>query len=117
MVKFSAIMLVGFSTLLTSSAQIFYKKGALKLPLLLSNWELLTGMVLYIIAAGILIYALKFGDLNVLYPIIATSFIWVTILSHLIFNEPIIYQKIIGVFSILLGISFIGIGSKNRGES
>ncbi len=110
-----SVFLVAFSTLLTSSAQIFYKKGALKLPLIFSNWELLVGMAFYIVAAGILIYALKFGDLNVLYPIIATSFVWVVVFSYYIFNEPITGFKIAGVVSILFGISLIGAGSKKSG--
>ena len=114
MAKLSAILLVAFSTLLTSSAQIFYKKGALKLPIIFSNWELLAGMILYGIAAVMLIYALKSGDLNVLYPIVATSFIWVTILSYAIFHESLSHYKILGVASILAGISIIGIGSKKQ---
>ena len=106
--------MVAFSTLLTSSAQIFYKKGAIKLPILLTNWELFFGLFLYGIAAAILIYALKNGELNVLYPIIATSFIWVTILSSFIFHETITYMKIIGVVFITIGITLIGIGSKSH---
>lgn len=114
--KLSSIVLVAFSTLLTSSAQLFYKKGAAKLPIIFTNTDLIIGMILYIIAAAILIYSLKNGELNVLYPIIATSFIWVTIISYYSLGESLSMYKFIGVLSIIIGITFIGIGSKKTGE-
>ena len=51
-----------------------------------------------------------------LYPIIATSYVWVTLLSRVYFGESLSVLKFLGVFSIILGICFIGFGSKKNSE-
>ncbi len=111
--KLWAVLLVIFCTLLTSSAQILLKFGALGLPAIFSNVPLIIGMLIYGIAAFALIISFKGGEVTVLYPIIATSYVWVTLLSRFYFGEPLIYLKFIGVFAIIVGICFIGFGSKN----
>lgn len=114
--KLWAVALVVFCTLLTSTAQVFLKFGAQRLPSIFSNFPLIIGMCLYAIGAVALITAFKGGEVTVLYPIIATSYIWVTLLSRLYFGEPLLWLKFVGVFSIVLGICFIGFGSKKNSE-
>ena len=111
-----AVALVIFCTLLTSTAQIFLKFGAQKLPAIFSNTPLIVGMLLYGIGAVALITAFKGGEVTVLYPIIATSYVWVTLLSRVYFGESLSVLKFLGVFSIILGICFIGFGSKKNSE-
>ena len=106
--KIWAVFLVLFCTLLTSSAQILWKKGSAGDFLLL-----FFGFALYGIAAVFLIIALKNGELSVLYPFIATSFIWVSFLSVRYLGEGMNGLKWIGIVFILVGVSFIGLGSKN----
>ena len=110
--KVWAVGLVIFCTLLTSTAQIFLKFGAQRLPAIFSNTPLIFGMVIYGIAAVALIISFKGGEVTVLYPIIATSYVWVTLLSNVYFGEPLIPLKFVGIFSIILGICFIGWGSR-----
>jgi len=78
--KLWAIGLMIFTTLLTSSAQIFYKLGAATLELnllaLITNYNLIIGLCIYAVGAVLMIIAFKGGELSVLYPIIATSYIW-----------------------------------------
>lgn len=112
--KWWAVALVIFCTFLTSSAQIFLKFGAQRLPAIFSNTPLIAGMFLYGIGAVALIIAFKGGEVTVLYPIIATSYVWVTLLSSFYFGEPLLHLKFLGVFSIILGICFIGFGSKKN---
>ncbi|MBI4141932.1 hypothetical protein HY484_03340 [Candidatus Woesearchaeota archaeon] len=114
--KIWAVLLVVFCTLLTSSAQILYKFGALRLPEIITNVPLLTGIVLYVFAAVILIVSFKGGDVTVLYPIIATSYIWVAVLSYFFLNESLSFLKFFGIFSIFTGICFIGFGSRNNAD-
>lgn len=108
-------------TLLTSAAQILYKIGANKLVLefsaILRNYQLFTGLALYIIAGIILILALKGGDVTVLYPIIATSYVWVALLSTLFLGEVINAYKWTGIVTIIIGIIFVSLGSKKDGIS
>jgi len=114
-----AIVLVLFITALTSSAQLLYKMGADRLSfdllMLLSNWPLLLGMVIYGMGAVLLIIALKHGEVTILYPIIATSYIWVALFSWLLFGESISYLKLMGIISIVVGIVLISFGSKQEG--
>ena len=114
--KLWAILLVLLTTLLTSSAQILYKFGANKLVYsftgIITNYQLLLGLFIYMVGAVIMIIALKGGDLSVLYPIIATSYIWVSLLSMFFFSEKITLFKWIGIFTIIIGIIFITKGPK-----
>jgi uncharacterized membrane protein len=112
-----AIALTIITTIFTSTAQVFYKFGAAKLEwniwALITNYELIVGVLLYAVGAAILIVALKGGEVTVVYPIIATSYIWVTLLSSVIFHETINAFKWAGVGLIIVGITFIAVGSRH----
>lgn len=118
-----AIGIVLFFTLLTSTAQVMYKLAAnrlvfdfsniqLTLMSIFTNVYLYIGAFLYITSAILLLIALRGGELNVLYPIVALSYVWVGILSMFVFNEAMIPIKWIGVVFIIAGVSCIGVGSK-----
>lgn len=109
-----AIFLMVLCTLFTSVAQVFYKIGALRLPELFTNYHILIGLVLYGLGALVLVTAFKFGEVTLLYPIIATSYIWVSILSWIIFSETMGIFKLIGIASIIAGITVIAFGSKKK---
>ncbi len=113
-----AMIAVTLSTLLTSTAQLFFKIAADKLAfditLILKNYYLFLGFFLYAIAAAILIKSLKYGELSILYPLIGLSYVWVTILSYFYFSEQITVFKILGVVIIIIGITFIGVGSSKN---
>ncbi|MBI5065235.1 hypothetical protein HZA97_03265 [Candidatus Woesearchaeota archaeon] len=118
-----SIFLMLLCTLFTSVAQIFLKKGATNLILsknvlvllstIMTNYSLLIGCFLYGLAALIFVVALKGGELSVLYPIIATSYFWVTLLAKIYLGETIDNLKWLGVFVIFVGITFVGLGGKN----
>lgn len=112
-----AIILIIICTVLTSLAQILFKFGSDSFSfnpfLLVQNYFVIFGFLCYAFGALLFILALKEGDLSTLYPFFATSYIWVMILSFLIFGEIITSFKIIGILLIIFGVSFIGIGGKN----
>lgn len=112
-----AIALMLLTTLFTSTAQVFYKKGVSTLEFnlisIITNYYILLGLFIYIIAATLMIIAFKGGQLSVLYPIIATSYIWVGIFSYFIFNEQLNLLRWLGILAIFFGVIFIGIGSKD----
>ncbi len=116
-----AVLLVVFCTLLTSSAQVFFKYASDKLILssayslifsALTNLNLYIGIIIYFMAAAILLIALKSSDLSVAYPIIATSYVWVAILSMYFFNEILTIKNWVGIAAILIGVSLTGFGGK-----
>ena len=117
--KIWAMGVVLFCTLLTSTAQLFYKFGAAKLSFdilsILTNYELLMGMLLYAVGGILLILSLRGGEVSVLYPIIATSYIWVSFLSIYFLNETMNRFKWLGVIIIMSGIILINLGSRETG--
>ena len=114
--KLSAALLVLFTTLLTSSAQLLWKKGSAALAFdfsgIITNYYLIGGLLLYVVGGALLILSLRGGEVSVLYPIIATSYIWVSLLSIRFLGEVMNNFKWIGISSIILGIILIGFGSK-----
>jgi undecaprenyl phosphate-alpha-L-ara4N flippase subunit ArnE len=111
-----AIGLMILTTLFTSTAQVFYKFGVATLEFniysLLTNYYLILGLVLYAIGAALMIIAFKGGELSVLYPIVATSYIWVGIFSYFIFHESISSLRWLGILAVFFGVVFIGIADK-----
>ena len=111
-----AMGLVFFFTFLTSTAQLFYKLGAdkleLSIPALIANYHLIAGLVLYAISAVLFIIAMRGGELSVLYPIVSLSYAWVSLLSIFFLHEQMNAWKWAGVCAIIIGVSYIGIGSE-----
>ncbi len=116
--KLWAALLVLFTTLLTSSAQLLWKlgSGALRPDIIaiLTNYYLLGGILLYVVGGTLLIISFRGGEVSVLYPIIATSYIWVTFLSTRFLGEAINAFKYIGIASVIIGIALIGYGSNSK---
>jgi len=124
-------MVIAF-TLLASIAQIFIKTGANALNRIppgsvtavtlgsmhfqisaivltaLTSIPLLGGLVLYGIGAVMMVLALQHGELSVLYPVISLSYVWVAILSVLIFHEHLNVFRIGGIAVIIAGVAILG---------
>ncbi len=113
-----SIALVVLCTVIGAAAQILMRWGADRLTLetglsgVLTNWPLLAGYACLGLNTLLLIVALRDGQLSVLYPIIALTYVWVTILSPMFFPDTINIYKIIGVGLIVAGVSVIGAGSR-----
>ena len=116
--KLWAALLVLFTTLLTSSAQILWKIGSATLNFdvlsILTNYYIIGGILLYAISGTLLIISFRGGEVSVLYPIIATSYIWVSFLSVKFLGEAMNIFKLSGVMGIITGIILIGYGSKDH---
>ncbi|MBI2102092.1 EamA/RhaT family transporter [Candidatus Woesearchaeota archaeon] len=114
--KLWAALLVLFTTLLTSSAQILWKKGVATLAFdilgIITNYYIIGGILLYVVGGALLIISFRGGEVSVLYPIIAMSYIWVSLLSVRFLGEIMNPFKWIGVAAIIAGIACIGYGSK-----
>lgn len=109
--KLLIILLVLFCAFLGATGQVFFKLGSTYLEFnlysLVTNWRFLLGLVFYAIATILLVYALKYGNLSILYPVIASSYIWVTIFSIIFLGEIFSLYKWVGIFLIILGIIMI----------
>ncbi len=109
------IILMLVCTIFTALGQFFLKQSTGDIIFdfnLIYNYSLWLGLFLYGIGAFLLIFALKYGELNQLYPIVSLTFIWVTLMSFFILKESISISKISGISVIILGVFTIQRGSK-----
>ena len=118
-----AIAIVCVQTLMGAFAQILLKGGTQQqrgegladiVVTIFSNPQMFAGYALYGISAVLMIAALKYGELSILYPIIALTYVWVTILSVLIYSESVNVLKIVGLASIVCGVAVLGLSSHRR---
>jgi drug/metabolite transporter (DMT)-like permease len=120
--KRRSILLVGCGTLLGAAAQILIKSGAEVLGPHASIVQTAIGMVtipglllgysLYGLYTVVLIMALRHGELSVLYPVIALTFVWVAIASVVVFHEQMNLAKLAGIAIIMAGVAVMGWGDK-----
>ena len=112
--KISAIVFMLFSALFASAGQIFYKYAAnatQDIVTFVMNPFIYLGILFYGAGLVLMLKAMRRGELTVIYPILATSFIWVSLLSPLLFETDFMnLQKWIGVAVIVLGVTFVGRG-------
>lgn len=109
--KLSLILLVAFCALLGATGQVFFKLATKTLvmePLaLITNWRLIVGLTLYGLGTILFLYALRQANLSILYPIIATSYIWVSLFSMIFLKEAFPAFKWIGIAMILIAVWII----------
>ena len=105
------ILLTALSAFIGSIGQLEFKRGADNLQfdirLLLTNYHLILGVLVYFVSTVLYVYALNKEQLSILYPIIATSYVWTSIFSKIFLKEPVGLTSWIGVFFILLGVTLI----------
>lgn len=75
---------------------------------LLGNVPLLAGYTLHAANAALLILALRGGELSVLFPIYALSYVWVSLLSMHYFHEALNVWKSLGILLVIGGVAFLG---------
>jgi multidrug transporter EmrE-like cation transporter len=123
-----SFLLVFLCTLIGALAQMLMKVGAGQLtihvtlpdvlhdPLLVvsyglaivSNPRLFAGYALYGVNTFLMSAALKGRELSRIYPIIALTFVWVTILSVVELGERLNAFRIAGIILIVGGVSVLG---------
>ncbi len=110
-----SIALVLTATTLGSFGPIFLKKASHELTfnikIILTNFNLIMGVLFYGIGTVLFIPALKGGDLALLYPLVSLSYIWVSIWSVKILGEKINTLKWLGMGLIIIGVSLIGLSA------
>jgi drug/metabolite transporter (DMT)-like permease len=109
--------LVFACTVIGAAAQVLIKMGAMHLTghgliAMLTNAPLMAGYSLYGISTVALVYALRDGELSLLYPVIALTYVWVTLLSFILFRETISPFKLVGIATIVAGVGVLGMGGK-----
>ncbi len=111
-----AVILVCCCTVTGAAAQILMKVGMTHFQpdawAILTNFRLLAGYALYGLNTLLMVLALRDGELSMLYPIIALTYVWVTLLSYTLLREPPNAFKNIGIVTIMIGVAVLGRGGK-----
>ena len=114
----ASMLLVLLASFIGSFGAVFLKSGAQKLRFglryLFLNPQLAAGVVLFLTSSGFYIMGLKRGEVSVLYPMVSLGNVWTLLWSRLFFKEPLTRAKMMGVFMILVGVFFIGLGAEAR---
>jgi len=109
-------MLVIACTILGAAAQILMKVGMSHFQpnfmALVTNVPLVTGYALYGINTLMMVLALREGELSMLYPIIAMTYVWVTLLSYALLAEKPNLYKNLGIATIVVGVAVLGRGGR-----
>jgi multidrug transporter EmrE-like cation transporter len=108
-----AMGIVFLCTLIGATAQLLMKAGAASMSQpgiagFLTNVPLMAGYACYALSTVMLIFALREGHLSILYPILALTYVWVTIATPLLFQERLNPFKILGVALVILGVGVLG---------
>lgn len=115
--KRRSLLLIITFTLLAAFAQVLMKLGTNHLKLhpsiagVLTDFPLIGGLALYGLGAALMVVALRHGELSVLYPLISLSYVWVAILSVVVFGEIMNPYKIAGICVIMAGVGVLGVGA------
>jgi uncharacterized membrane protein len=127
-----SFLLVFACTLVGALAQIFIKQGTASLGALgahislvqvaehpslfwafslgiFSNFKLFCGYCMYGIMTFLMAMALKGRELSRLFPIIALTYVWVTMLSIAVLGEHMNFFRSMGIAFIVAGVSVLGL--------
>jgi drug/metabolite transporter (DMT)-like permease len=110
-VDWKIIVLTAVAAFMGAIGQLEFKRGANNLQwdlkALLTNHDLIIAVTVYALSTLLYVYSLSKGNLSILYPIIATSYIWTMIFSNVFLKETVTLTSWAGVFFILLGVALI----------
>jgi len=109
-----SIVMVSVAAVIGAFGAVFLKKGSQSLKFkfrsLIKNYYLISGFLLYGVSAVPFILALRGGDLSILYPIVATTYVWIAIFSIKFLGEKMNKWRWLGIALIMLGVALIGLG-------
>ncbi|MBU0471550.1 MAG: EamA family transporter [Nanoarchaeota archaeon] len=105
------VLVTLFATVIGAFGSLYLKKGAAHLDFNLKkqfkNFKLFFGLFLFLFSSVFYVWALRFADLSIIYPITSFSYIWVCLLSVKFLNERMNIYKWFGIFLILMGVFLI----------
>lgn len=76
---------------------------------IITNFHLFCGYALYGVMTFLMALALKGRELSRLFPIIALTYVWVTLLSLFLLGEHMNFFRAIGIAFIVCGVSVLGL--------
>ncbi|HTT66364.1 MAG TPA: hypothetical protein VMG35_31145 [Bryobacteraceae bacterium] len=120
----SHMLLVLLAAFIGSFGGVFLKSGAAALRsgilyLVIArdppyfNWRLASGVAMFLLSSYFFVLGIRPpGELSVLYPMVSLGYIFTLFWSRIFFKEPLTSLKFAGLFLIVAGVFFVGLGSK-----
>ena len=72
-----------------------------------TNLHILSGLLLYTLSAVVWIFAISKVQLSIAYPMVASGYVLVVILSYLLLHEPVSCMRVLGLMVIVSGVIII----------
>jgi drug/metabolite transporter (DMT)-like permease len=111
----SSMLWIAGGGVIGSLGGVGLKAGANRLKLdlraLLSNWQLMGGVIAYLLSSVLYVKGMSKGQLSVLYPLVALGQIWTLLWARLFFSERITRNKVLALALIIAGVVLIKYGS------
>ena len=114
------LLLVLTAAIMGGVAQVLLKKGMSEvgsisllemtkqfIKIIFTNPYVFTGLLIYVISTIVYLAALSRGELSVLYPIIAVSYIVAAVLSVWTLGEKLSLIRWIGIITIVVGVVMV----------
>jgi len=112
----SSMLLMVLSSFIGSFGAVLLKSGAGRLHRNLSslffNYHLAGGVSLYLLSSYFFVLGVRQGELTILYPLVALSYVFTMLWSRLFFGEPFTRAKFIGLAMIVFGIALLVAGNR-----
>jgi uncharacterized membrane protein len=114
--ELSIIGITLIAAIVAAGAQYLFKRSVPKFDLgkrgikaLLFNRGIWAGVVIYLISLVIYLKALGSGQLSFVYPTFASTFVFVTLISHFALKEEMSMKRIAGIAMIVMGIAIVAL--------
>src|SRR5436190_1231907 len=106
--EYVGVSIMVFCSVLNSAGQTLFKicvpkEGGVLGPSVWKNPRFSIGIAVYAVGTLLSIYAYRFADLMILYPLTNLALIWNLILAHKILGEKIGTRRLVATGMILLG--------------
>ncbi|NQU98252.1 EamA family transporter [Candidatus Woesearchaeota archaeon] len=109
--KLVVILVTIFATVIGAFGSLYLKKGAADIHRNIfkqyKNFKLLFGIFLFLISSVFYVWALRYAELSLVYPITSFSYVWISLLSVKFLNEKMNTYKWLGILLIILGVLLI----------
>jgi drug/metabolite transporter (DMT)-like permease len=113
---FWVIVITLIAALITSFSQLLFKKGIKKrigslndMLHLAKNWRVVVGVLGYFAGLAVYLLALSRAPLSIVYPVFASTFVFVAIISFVLLKEKASALRVAGVLVIFLGIFLVSL--------
>jgi multidrug transporter EmrE-like cation transporter len=112
-----SVLLVFLCTIIGAAAQVLLKIARRASfqhqpdEMLMNPWLFLRERLVRL-STVLLVLALRKGQLSLLYPVISLTYVWVSILSLLIFKEAMNVYKALGLAIVVAGVAILGRDSR-----